>query len=619
MCGIAGFIDQSFNLSKNDLTTMVEALAHRGPDSNGLFIKNTEKFNIGLGHTRLSIIDTSVLGNQPMSLDHLTIVFNGEIYNFDEIRKTLIEQGESFVTNSDTEVILVAYKKWGKECANYFHGMWAFAIYDSLKRKLHLCRDRLGVKPLVYFRDNNRIIFASELKSLRALNLGLELNIDAVTSFFELGYISQADCIYRNCAKVPSGNWITIDSKLSLEKEQYWGGRNQINQDYKDDLRTMSSTQIKTHVKEKLIQSFNYRTVSDVPFGVFLSGGVDSSLVTAILTKECGHNLNTFTIGFKEASVDETDTARLISKKFNTNHYEDVLTIEKAKDLVFQIPKIWDEPFGDSSALPTYLVSHLASQHVKVSLSADGADELFLGYSRYANLLDKKHYFPWNSKTFLNQLHRILPVNLKVKREVIKKLRYLFANDVVGGYQSIVSEFGHSDFKKLNLTQVNSVSTDNNPKLSDAETLTLFELSNYLQSDILYKVDQASMANSLESREPFLDHKIISLALNLPKEVKYDGQHGKSILKSLLREYLPEELVYKKKQGFGIPVKHWLREDFKPLLLKLALKSSLVDHPGTISNYVFKYVKGHLKYSDRVWRFLMFELWKLEHNIHHDV
>ena len=619
MCGIAGFIDQSFNLSKNDLTTMVEALAHRGPDSNGLFIKNTEKFNIGLGHTRLSIIDTSVLGNQPMSLDHLTIVFNGEIYNFDEIRKTLIEQGESFVTNSDTEVILVAYKKWGKECANYFHGMWAFAIYDSLKRKLHLCRDRLGVKPLVYFRDNNRIIFASELKSLRALNLGLELNIDAVTSFFELGYISQADCIYRNCAKVPSGNWITIDSKLSLEKEHYWGGRNQINQDYKDDLRTMSSTQIKTHVKEKLIQSFNYRTVSDVPFGVFLSGGVDSSLVTAILTKECGHNLNTFTIGFKEASVDETDTARLISKKFNTNHYEDVLTIEKAKDLVFQIPKIWDEPFGDSSALPTYLVSHLASQHVKVSLSADGADELFLGYSRYANLLDKKHYFPWNSKTFLNQLHRILPVNLKVKREVIKKLRYLFANDVVGGYQSIVSEFGHSDFKKLNLTQVNSVSTDNNPKLSDAETLTLFELSNYLQSDILYKVDQASMANSLESREPFLDHKIISLALNLPKEVKYDGQHGKSILKSLLREYLPEELVYKKKQGFGIPVKHWLREDFKPLLLKLALKSSLVDHPGTISNYVFKYVKGHLKYSDRVWRFLMFELWKLEHNIHHDV
>lgn len=619
MCGITGFIDLSSNLSSSDLTKMVKELSHRGPDSSGTYINDAGNYRIGLGHSRLSIIETSALGNQPMTQGDLTIVFNGEIYNYHEIRRDLIEQGEDFETNSDTEVILVAFKKWGKDCAKHFHGMWAFAIYDSSINKLFLCRDRLGVKPLVYYKDNNRIIFASELKSLKALDLGFSLNLDAVTSFFELGYISQADCIYNNCIKVNNGSWVTIDSSLSIEHYVYWVGSNQFDQNYKDDLKTMSSTQVRTHVKEKLIKSFNYRTVSDVPFGVFLSGGVDSSLVTAILTKECGHNLNTFTIGFKEASLDETDTARFVSNAFNTNHFEEILTIDKAKDLIFQMPKIYDEPIGDSSILPTYMVSNLASKHVKVSLSADGADELFLGYDRYAKLLGKTRYFPWKTGYAINMLHRILPFNVKIKRELIKKLRYLLAFNVIDGYKSIVSEFGHSNFSRLSLSKVNLVDVEASSKFSDAENLTLFEIYNYLQSDILYKVDQASMANSLESREPFLDHEIIRLALNLPKEFKYDGKQGKSIIKSILSEYLPDNLVYKKKQGFGVPVKQWLRKDLKPLLLDFALKSSLVHQNGTISNYVLKYANGQLKYSDRVWRFLMFELWKSEHNIHHDV
>ncbi|MFT5723126.1 MAG: asparagine synthase (glutamine-hydrolyzing), partial [Bacteroidia bacterium] len=511
MCGIAGFIDSSKVLNESDITKMTRSIEHRGPDSSGQFFSLNEDYSIGLGHTRLSIIDTSTSGNQPMSYEEITIVFNGEIYNYREIKNELRSLGHIFQTESDTEVIIRSFIQWGSECVKHFHGMWAFALYDAKQKKLHLCRDRIGVKPLHYKIESNQITFCSEIKGIiRLLDSNPKIDKQALSTFFNFGYISQKECIYDGIYKVQSGEWLTIDASLGLTSENYWKAEKQFDSDYADNLNVMSHRSQLQHAKDVLIKAFNYRMVADVPVGLFLSGGVDSSLVCAILNKECGYNLNTFTVGFKEKKYDESAYATRVSNIFNTNHTEERLTLKRAKDILYDIPKYWDEPFGDASAIPTFLVSNLAAKNVKVSLSADGADELFLGYPRYSKALEKR-INKITRISSVNQISKFLPFNSKVNRELLKTLRFHGSSNIIDTYDSLVSEYGNWDLSKSNLGILN---TRNNPdynNLSPEIVLSIHEIKNYLEGNILCKVDRASMSNSLESREPFLDQDVVRL------------------------------------------------------------------------------------------------------------
>lgn len=622
MCGLSGFMDPTKALSESDIVLMNTSITHRGPDSSDYVFDSNKYFNFAFGHQRLSIIDTTINGNQPILYKQFTLVFNGEIYNYKELRSDLISLGYSFSTSTDTEVVIKSFAQWGKNCVHKFHGMWAFAIYDSKECEVHLCRDRIGVKPLHYSTSNNKLVFSSEIKGILATpGFSKEINTSAVTNFFNYGYVPQTECIYSDIQKVLSGQWVTVNRNIQTSTQIYWSVENELDQNYGENLNSMSNVQLTNHCKEVITKAFDYRTVSDVPFGVFLSGGVDSSLVCAILSRECGYNLQTFTVGFDDKKYDESQYAKFVSQAFGTKHTSQILSLNEAKNISQTLARTWDEPFGDASAIPTFLVSHLASQNVKVSLSADGADELFMGYDRYVKVLNTKFWKHISvNEVYLNTLYNLLPFNDKLKREILKKIRFKLSSNVINKYDSLVSEFGNWDLRKLGMDVLKS---RYNPEimsgLSQDQQLTIHELKNYLEGDILCKVDRASMTNSLESREPFLDQTIVKLALNLSLDKKNNGLNGKIILKNLLSEYLPKEFVHKKKQGFGIPIKEWMESDFKSELKQMALKSSKVHTSGSVSNYVLKYTNGNLKFSNRVWYYYVFELWKLEHKIHYDL
>lgn len=624
MCGLTGFIDLSKRLLNKDIVLMNKAISHRGPDASNIYFTSNDRFNVGLGHQRLSIIDISDNANQPINFKQFSIVFNGEIYNYKSIRNELIELGYTFQTSSDTEVVIISFAHWGESCIDKFHGMWAFVIYDKIEEKIFLCRDRIGVKPMFYYKTENTFAFCSEIKGLKRI-ITKELTIckSALSNYFNFGYISQDECIYNEIHKVKAGSWLIISASLESEEKIYWDATNEVDNDYADNIACMSKKQLLNHSKSVLTKAFSLRMVSDVPVGVFLSSGVDSSLVSAILSKECGFDLNTFTIGFKEKNTDESEQARIISKILNTRHTESTLTVKEAKKIVTQLPTIWDEPFGDTSAIPTYLVSNLASKNVKVSLSADGADELFLGYNRYIQAFRRSYYskigLSENTYSFLN---RHLPINQKLKREILRRLQMASSKNIYEYYLSIISEFGCRNLSQMYLNKVHLNNNFLHSKSLDYSkdiTLTNFELKHYLEGDILCKVDRASMANSLESREPFLDQNVIKLALNLPFKNKINNGIGKVILKNLLEEYLPKESIYKNKQGFGIPVKEWMMSDFRDELYSFAIKSSKVNDPLSLSNYVLNFTKGNLKYSSRVWYFYVFELWKQHNNVTYDL
>lgn len=614
MCGLLGIVDYKKSVSTSLFNEMLNSLKHRGPDDEGIEVFSLDSCSIFLGHRRLSIIDISSNGHQPMLYEHLAIIYNGEVYNFKDIRQDLISEGYSFDSNSDTEVILKSYHLWGIDCVERFRGMFAFAIYDSKQQEIIIFRDRAGVKPLYYSQTDNALIFSSELRPL--LNypyFNKEIDFEAVSSYLQFGYIHAPKTIFKSVQKLLPGHYLKYDIKSKiLVKECYWN----INDFYENQVAREGITE---KLEATIIEAFNLRMIADVPVGVFLSGGIDSSLVAAIVQKYSKMPINTFTIGFEDKKYDESNYAKEIAKYLGTNHTEIICNKEDALAIITKLPKIFDEPFADSSAIPTVLVSELAKKQVSVVLSGDGGDELFCGYPSY--VLMEKRFERLSKVPFRKTLKTIsntfpTPVfiqnrfNGKLYNRFIKVKNMLDHDDIVNTFKVANSVFSKDEIKCLIRAEY-FFSKDIPATTSNLEKMMISDFKGYLPDDLMVKIDRSTMSASLEGREPLLDHKIIEFAASLPVSYK----KNKEILKSILSHYIPEELFLRKKQGFGIPINDWLREDLKYLLDKYLGESLIKKYNIFDYDYISKLLEAFYvgKNDDnKVWVLLMFQMWLSE-------
>jgi asparagine synthase (glutamine-hydrolysing) len=623
MCGICGFTDSSRHNHKNIIDKMTSALHHRGPDDSGTKLIIEGEICVGIGHTRLSIIDLDVTGHQPMEYMHLRIVYNGEIYNYKEIKDELVSLGHSFESQSDTEVILHSFIQWGRSCISKFIGMFAFVLYDIKNHDLLLFRDRAGVKPLYYYILDNLFLFSSELKTFH-LHPGFIKEIDngAVTQYFDQGYISSGKCIFKHCHKVNPGHYVVfnIDSKR-ISTNKYWDVRDF----YKLPEMKISFDDAKAELKSILHSAYNYRMVSDVPVGIFLSGGYDSSSVAAILQSHTNERLRTFTIGFEEGN-NEAPYAKEISRILGTDHTELLCSQQMAMDIIPTLPQIFDEPFGDSSAIPTILVSKLASKHVKVALSADGGDELFAGYDHYKNVT--------RNMRVISNLESLPPIIRKTLFFGAKLFKDLFDERNANKYETMINIFEHttsfrpsaliSSYSRLSSIHRNGLLggerfEDVQPTLetiedySDTVSYALAkDYCTYLPDDILTKVDRSTMSESLEGREPLLDHRIVEFVAQLPIKFKH-GLTQKRILKEIVNEYLPKKIMNRPKAGFTIPISKWLKSDLFYLqneyLNVSAIKNQGILNPDYANNILKRFNSGKLYDDTIVWKILQFQMW----------
>jgi len=564
MCGISGFYSSANLFSKDELVRMTDAMTHRGPDASGYFYEGT----IGLGHRRLSIIDVSAAANQPMvshDKNHV-IVFNGEIYNFQEIKKELLaEKLISFTTTSDTEVILEAFIHWGVDFVQKLNGMFAMAIFNKTNKTLTIFRDRIGIKPIYYFLDGQNFAFSSELKALLTsdqIRKGLQINYTAVNEFLHLGYIPEPHSIYDKIFKFPAGNYAVINNSGVVFKE-YWNLESKINIG-----KITDEKEAKAKLKELLISSVNYRLICDVPFGTFLSGGIDSSLVTAIAQSLSTEPVKTFSIGFTESKYNESHYARAVAEYLGTNHHEFVVTEKDTLALIPELTDVYDEPYADSSAIPTMLVSKLARKHVTMTLSGDGGDELFMGYGAYK----------WAKRLnnpFLKTFHHHIYSDLSKLGNKYKRAAQLFDFQKTSNLKSHIFSQEQNMFKRQEISAMlypefyHAFDLDEHYEdlhLSPAEAQSLFDLKYYLKDDLLVKVDRASMKYSLETRVPILDYRIVEFAYNLPEKMKMKGNIQKYLLKEVLYDFIPPRFFDRPKCGFSIPLQKWLKTDLKYLI-----------------------------------------------------
>ncbi|BCD67750.1 asparagine synthase (glutamine-hydrolyzing) [Nitratiruptor sp. YY09-18] len=605
MCGIVGY---NFNNAAL-LDEMLQTIHYRGPDDKGVYANDS----ISLGHVRLSILDLSSHGHQPMEFENLVLIYNGEIYNFKEIRKELEKYGYSFISNSDSEVLLKAFHKWGKECVEKLRGMFAFALYDKAHQKITLCRDRVGVKPLYYYFDGKDFVFASELRALRKYK---KFPIDkvALAQFFAYGYITHDRSIFEGVKKLLPAHFLEFDLKnKKLTLQNYWK--------YEDyfKIAAKSEEEIIDELEEVLTEGIKYRMVSDVDVGVFLSGGVDSSLVSAILQKHYG-NIHTFTIGFKEQKYNEALYAKKVANHIQSNHTEYILGINEAKEILLEkFHEIYDEPFGDSSGIPTFLVSRIAKENgVKVVLSADGGDELFCGYERYwwSYHLGKKLQKIPAHKIFAKALHACKPCLSKIPiKNIEHKLEFLQelfqADSWAQIYDAILKNY-REDMRCLGLVPPSNISKDAfafGEQIHPMQGMMLWDFYNYLPNDILVKVDRATMINSIEGREPLLDNKIIEYSATISFDLKYRNGQSKYILKKVLERYLPKELIYRKKMGFGIPMFEWFRSDLAALFERYFYEDEIIDmeYPRALLQ---SFKEGRYVNVNKLWFVLVYKMWK---------
>ena len=622
MCGIAGYV--SNEISQEIGYKMAIAMKHRGPSHQGAMV--FERQQSVLAHARLSIIDLSEGANQPMLLGDLAIVFNGEVYNFRDIRKELIALGHKFLLDSDTEVIIHAYQEWGVKCVDRFIGMFAFAILDKNKNELVIMRDRAGVKPLYYYDAGDTFMFASELKAFyQHPSFKRELNHKALGLYFKYGYVPAPYAIFENTFKLKPGHYMIYHiDKRAYECHQYWN----VMDFYHRPLLDISYNEAKSELERILESAFNYRMVADVPVGVFLSGGYDSTALTAILQKDRTEKLKTFTIGFP-VGVNEAPVARAIARRLGTDHTEAMCSEEECKEIIPTLPFFYDEPFSDNSAVPTILVSQLARKKVTVALSADAGDETFAGYNRYEGLAGIMKYLKAIKRFRGNGLANVVDsianmVNpytfLHEKGETFAKLlrtapEYRAAVATEGGSYGVLSE---SVYKKL-LRQDYPASMfmlDEREFHDTISVATAMDYVNYMADDILVKVDRAAMSVSLEGREPLIDHRIIEFAAQLPIDFKIKDGVKKRILRDIVFKYVPKELMDRPKTGFMMPVDGWLRSDLRYLLdehiNKQVLDGALFD-VESVMEIKRLYLKDQLKHENRIiWRLLMFQMWRHE-------
>ncbi len=624
MCGISGLIDFKKRSSRNILQDMNNIVSYRGPDDEGTLFEENEFCNIGFAHRRLSILDLSANGHQPMHYNNFFIVYNGEVYNYREIRKELISAGHIFSSDSDTEVILHAFEEWGMTCVDKFIGMFAFALFDKKNDKIYLVRDRAGVKPLYYYWKDGLFLFASELKSMTRHPLfNKKIDIDSVYQYIDFGYIPAPKSIFQNTHKIKPGHYIILDIKeAKFDFFQYWDVSNyyrlpKLNIEYKE---------AKEQLKTILHSAYEYRMVADVPVGVFLSGGYDSTSVAAILQKERGANkIKTFTIGF-DSGNNEAPFAKEIAKFLGTDHSEYYCSTKEAQDIIPQLPFIYDEPFADSSAIPTILVSKYARKSVTVSLSADGGDEVFAGYSIYSLFLKR-----------LSQIQKV-PKGLRKVTGVMSGLasrslskpfprlshKFNVIHRVFSSEQGTTSSEVFKNFFLLDNIYKKSLFTESiqyMPTEFDADysgfgdaisMAQAIDYKMYMCDDILTKVDRATMSVSLEGREPLLDHRIIEFVAQLPSKYKLASTQ-KLILKDIVHDYIPKSMMDRPKSGFSVPLKDWLQGDLKYLLDDFLsdseVKSSGLFNPEFVSKIKKDFIEDKLVDVSLIWKLIQFQMW----------
>lgn len=628
MCGIAGLIDFKKKSSLEILQESTNSMAHRGPDGNGFEFIELQDCQVGLGHRRLSIIDLSNAASQPMWHKNYCIIFNGEIYNYREIKEVLLSKGHVFTTHSDTEMILHAWEEWKHDMVHHFIGMFAFVIFDKEKQVLTAFRDRAGVKPFIYYWDNELFLFGSEMKALMSHPaFPKKINNDAVAAFFQFGYVPTPHSIFDQTKKLNAGHWLEVDIQTrSLRIQQYWT----VYEAYNKPRIDISLSDAIEETEKLLTNAFQYRMVSDVPVGVFLSGGYDSSCVTALLQKNNTEKIKTFTIGVEAAGMNEAPFAKRIATHLGTDHTEYYCTEKEALDIIPDLPFFYDEPFADSSAIPTTLVSKIAREKVTVALSADAGDEIFAGYNRYDHMLkygkslqkipavvrkatgavmDK---IPAGSIPLLNRNHLFPQRYEKVKS-------FLQDSSEQGMLMNITKHMNDKEVATLLRKQIKMLPTAfdstelQQEYYSTLDYMMAVDYQTYLLDDILQKVDRAGMSVSLEGREPFLDHRIIEWAARLPQEYKYRNGNKKFILKEIVHRHIPKEIMDRPKMGFGIPIAQWLLADLKPLVDQY-LDTGFVERQGIFNNEEIQKIKksfysGRKERADKLWFLLSFQMW----------
>jgi asparagine synthase (glutamine-hydrolysing) len=628
MCGIAGFIDFKKSSTEEILAQMSCAVPHRGPDGQGTWFTERADAAIGLGHRRLSIIDLSTSANQPMHFGGLHLVFNGEIYNYNEIRDRLISLGHQFTTHSDTEVILHSWKEWGEKGIRHWRGMFAMALYDEEKMELICIRDRAGVKPFHYYLNDGLFLFGSELKSMTAHpQFRKKIDPRAVASYLQYGYVPHPHCIYADTNKLPPGHLLRLNlqtRKLSIT--QYWN----VYDAYNKSKLNIGLPEAIEETEKVLQEAFQLRMVADVPVGVFLSGGYDSTCVTSLLQKGSTEKIKTFTIGTTDKKLDEAPFAKEIARHLGTDHTEYYCTPEEALGIIPELPYYYDEPFADSSAIPTILVSRLARKKVTVALSADAGDEVFAGYNRYDYLSrygDKIRAIP-------RTVRRLAAAAMEgVSSESIPYFRHRYnfhsrydklknlLNDPSPAQllKNLSQVFTGKDLNVLFNKEVQELPTAHESRELRAEFydplsyMMAVDYQTYMVDDILQKVDRATMSVSLEGREPFLDQHIIEWAAQLPSEYKYHQGQKKYILKQIVHKYIPQHMMERPKMGFGIPVESWLGKELKDLVLTYLSEEKLNKH-GLFDNrqvkkLVDEFYAGRTEKYLKIWHLLMFQMW----------
>ena len=617
MCGIAGCVARDEEqASTEQLRRMTDTIVHRGPDEEGLYLNG----NVGMGMRRLSIIDLSG-GQQPIFNEDRTVavVFNGEIYGFLELRKELESRGHQFRTHSDTEVIVHLYEEMGADCITRLRGMFAIALWDTRKKSLLLARDRLGKKPLYYAQKDGRLFFGSEIKTMLAVAPELaEVDAEGVLQFFYYGYIPDPYSAFRNIRQLPPGHLAEYrDGKIHVR--QYWDVPAYGVNDPGSDEACLDE------LERRLAEAVRIRMISDVPLGALLSGGVDSSIVVALMARESTAPVKTFSIGFRKADFNEAAYARMVAEKFGTDHHELVIDPD-INEILSRLSVMMEEPFGDSSMIPTYCVSQLARQHVTVALSGDGGDELFAGYDRYVVNLRRQRFevIPsWIGKAYRNHVYPRLPLRVKGRKlawniTLASRDRYL---DGVSFLPALRRERGlfSEDFlaeaeRKADPFQQFEQYYDEAPASDQLSRLMYLDTKTYLTGDILAKVDRMSMANSLEMRCPILDHVFVEWVASLPVKYKFRNGTRKFLLKRLAERLgVPSELLHRRKQGFALPLVHWMRNELKDGLVGILLE------PRTLQRGYFKqegvrslldeHLRGRRDHSFVLWMLLVFELW----------
>lgn len=628
MCGFSGIFRWDGKRADPELLKkMNHTLIHRGPDDEGTYfssVKNPEnQVQVGLGFRRLAIIDLSS-GHQPMSTakQNNWIVFNGEIYNFLELRKDLENRGCKFLTRSDTEVILHLYELYGSQCVRYLRGMFAFAIWDSKNKTIFIARDRIGKKPLFYTKRENCLFFASELKAiLEVPDVPKNINRESIPLYFAYQFIPSPHTIFKDIERIPPGHTLTCNGKGEIKIERYW----RISQAPKKSEKVLDlCEELRHHLRE----ATKIRLMSDVPLGAFLSGGIDSSAVVGMMAEEMSEPVKTFSIGFDESDFSELKFARLAADRFKTDHHEFVVkpeTMELLPKLVWH----YDQPFADPSALPSYMVANETRKHVTVALNGDGGDENFGGYLRYQ--ADRIFHLlatvpkPIRSKiqTLIQGMPKFSSKN-RLGRRLFRASRILEYNPYEFNFK-IFCYFDQEGLEELFEPSVLAAIKNKNVyeyfdslyKTSDSEEfldqILFCDLNGYLPDCLLVKMDIASMANSLEARSPFLDHKLIEFAAKIPSKYKVKFNGCKWILKKALKGFLPDSILERKKMGFGVPLRHWFKGPLAPFLKETLLSAKARKRGYFRMDVVERLIKEHQNdqrdHSVRLWALLWFELW----------